>query len=206
MPRSRGRRLPKVLSMPRQQQHTQVRSTRAKIANLIRRSWAIAVAISVILTIVGAAFLFLPRVNVDVEKEPDFSSALPNSVTLVNTGAVTLHNVAVSFGLCRSISNQGARVSGRADASKCNGAALGGQISRVLSWEGHKLVVDEKWTLPPARGMISFGTGRLVNADVDYIVSFWSWPIPLFRHTAEFRFATQQQPNGNLIWAPIPVD
>jgi hypothetical protein len=163
------------------------------------------VGLSVILTFVAAAFLFLPRVNIDAEREPNFSSALPATITVTNTGSVTLRSVDVAFGLCRAISNSGARLSAGGQPYKCNGGALGPRISPVLAWQGHTLTVDEKWTLTPPL-FVGFGPERLVDGDVDFIVTFWSWPIPWYRHKVEFRFATQQQQNGRLIWAPIPVD
>jgi len=144
----------------------------------------------------------------DVEREPDFLSALPNSVSITNTGPVTLRDVAVSFGLCRAMSDGGASVIGRPNPARCNGSAIkgGNGIARILDWEGHTLVVNEKWTLSLPVKFASFGKEKLAVGDVDYIVTFWAWPIPIYRHTVEFRFATQRQPNGNLIWAQIPVD
>jgi len=167
-----------------------------------RKIWS---AILAMCTLLGAVVLW-PRVSVDIEKEPDFSSALPNFIAITNTGWVVLHDLSVSFGLCRSKSDQNASFLGRDKTAKCNGTALQGSIAHVTAWAGHTLLSDEKWTLPPAGRFMNFGTGKLVEGDVDYILSFWSWPIPFYHHTIEFRFATQAQPNGSLIWAPIPID
>jgi hypothetical protein len=93
-------------------------------------------------------------------------------------------------------------IAGR-NPSKCNGGAL--NLAAVTAWQGHTLVADERWTLPPAHNFMSFG-GKLTDGDVDYVLSFWSWPVPFYYHRAEFRFATQRQPDSSLIWAPIPVD
>jgi hypothetical protein len=162
-------------------------------------------AILAFCTLLGVVVLW-PRVNVDVEKEPDFSSAIPNSITVLNTGSVTLRSAAVSFGLCRAVSDSGAMFAGRNPPTKCNGGALDGSVSHVSAWEGHTLVVDEKWTVTGSRGFMGFGSEKLRDGDVDYIVSFWAWPLPFFRHTVEFRFATRRQSNGSLIWVPFPVD
>jgi hypothetical protein len=214
MPRSRGRKskLNQVKSQPRQNLQT-VRPSRPyrfgqSLLHFLKSVWAIALIGGFVLATFVAAYSLWPRLSADVEKEPDFSSALPNAVSITNTGPVTLRDVAVSFGLCRATSDGGASVIGRRNPAKCNGSAIkaGNGIAHVLDWEGHTLVVDEKWTLSLPFKFASFGKEKLADGDVDYIVTFWAWPIPLYRHTVEFRFATQRQPNGNLIWAPIPVD
>jgi hypothetical protein len=206
MPQSRGRRPNKAQLQPQRQQPIQVHPHSGKAAvGLIRHFWAIVLGFSVILTIVGGAFLFLPRVNIDVEKEPDFSSAFPNSVTVTNTGSVTLRNVTVSIGNCRAISDNGGAFTGRPDPSKCNGGALKGRLIHMEAWEGHTLVVDEKWTLAMPRRTITF-PGNLASGDLDYLVSFWSWPVPFLRHTVEFRFSIQRLPNGAFVWTPVSVN
>jgi len=165
-----------------------------------RNIWSSILALCTLLGLV----VLCPHVSADVDREADLSSALPNSVTFTNLGWITLHNLSVSFGLCRSISNQNAAILGRPNPNKCSGSALNGSIANVLAWQGHTLVADEKWTLPPANRFMSFGSGKLIDGDVDYIVSFWSWPIPFYHHRAEFRFATQRQPNGLLILGAHP--
>ncbi len=208
MPKSKGRKLKRARPPTPPQRPAQAHSQSGKAAGLIQHFWAIVVGLSVILTIVGAAFLFLPRVNIEVQREPNFSSGLPATITVTNTGSVTLRSMNVTFALCHAISNTGAKITenGKATGSgtKCNGGGYG--TSRVLPWEGHTLVVDERWTLTPPRYLGFPAPDRLVDGDVDFIVTFWSWPIPWYRHKVEFRFATQPQQNGTLIWAPIPVD
>jgi hypothetical protein len=210
MPKSKGRKPRKAPPPPPPRQPAQAHPQSGRTKGLIEHFWAIVVGLSVILTIVGAAFLFLPRVNIDAERTPNFSSGLPATITVTNTGSVTLRSVDVAFALCHAISNTGGKITGGGATTgggvKCNGSAQGPRISPVLPWQGHTLVVDEKWTLTPPRYLGFPSTDRLVDGDVDFIVTFWSWPIPWYRHKVEFRFATQPQQNGTLIWAPIPID
>jgi hypothetical protein len=210
MPTSKGRKPKKGQSQPPRKQPERTDPPLEKIKGLLWHAWAIVGAFAVIVTILGGAYLFLPRVNIDAESTPNFSSGLPATITVTNTGSVTLRSVDVAFALCHAISNTGGKITanGRATGggTKCNGGAQGPGISPVLPWQGHTLVVNEKWTLTPPRFMGFSPPDRLADGDVDFIVTFWSWPIPWYRHKVEFRFATQQQQNGTFIWAPIPVD
>lgn len=197
MPRSRGRRPPPNKPLPAQLPRKG--QPRFPIARVI---WS---AILAACTLLGVVVLW-PQVSADVDKEPDLSSALPNSVTFRNLGWVTLRNFSVGFALCHSVSESGASVIGRDNPNKCSGEAVANFANHVTAWNGHTLKTNEPYTLPPAHNFIGFGTEKLVEGDVDYILTFWAWPIPFFYHQVQFRFATQRQPNGTLIWAPIPVD
>ena len=213
MPTSKGRR-PKsgrgqLPPLPPSQNDPPSRCYRfgQSLHRFLKSFWAGALVAGFLLGTFAAAYSLSPRLSADVESEPDFSSALPNSASIKNTGPVTLRNVAVSFVTCHAVSDGGSTFSGRPANAPCNGSALGiAGRTYVKDWEGHTLVPEETLPLSLPVKHAGFGKEKLAWGDVDYIVTFWAWPIPLYQHTAEFRFATQKQPNGKLIWAPLPVD
>ncbi len=79
--------------------------------------------------------------------------------------------------------------------------------SRITApeWNNHKLGMDERFTITPARIFRRADQNvRLNGADIAIVVTYKPWMLPFTREKV-FRFVTYRQTNGQLYWNSAPL-
>jgi hypothetical protein len=169
--------------------------------SLKRLLWTV---FTMLLTVVGLAAAFWPRLQIEATEQVDSLSPLPLSVTLTN-GIMPLDQVSVFVRICQARNDTGGRIVGRASSS-CDGPSRRGGIT-TPAWQNHYLQVDDKWVIPMGRNVpFSF---NVTEADISVVVRYWLPFIPrldfdLFEKEARFRIF--KKVDGERVWIRIPVD
>jgi hypothetical protein len=157
-----------------------------------------------VLTIISAAFLFLPRVTVDPSAAYDPSTPSPITFTVTNTNVIPLRDVHIGIGVCYLGPKE---INPRPE--HCNGPIVNSIFYRP-QWFLHWLDVDEKsqFAIEDMLGRSSNPKEQFEDADITVVIEYTPWHLPswLFRQTRQFRFITTPRSDGKIYWTPVPLN
>jgi hypothetical protein len=201
MPESRGRRPTKRSQI---QSRTQDQS-KEHWSQWRKYIVAVVVFFTGVIGLASAVVTFLPRLQIDVSQEVQSGSPFPASMTITN-GLLPLDQVSIYVRICSALSSDlGGTILGR---KTCRGPSGGSGGVTTPAWQNHHLMTDEKWIVPMGRN-VPFASG-VIAADISIAVTYWPWLVPkpwfMELRESETRLQIHTQPDGTLIWVPLPVD
>lgn len=161
-------------------------------------------AVSALVTLIGlaaAVVTFLPRITPSISDPTDALNPFSSSVTLVNSGALPLHDVTVRIAI-RRICGSNVDCPEQTDHPDPNRYKSSASEFQHTSWTSHDLAIDDRFDVPledlfnrsprETKPVMKF-------ADIAVVVDY---RIPLFPFKREkiFPLYTRKQQSGSLAW------
>jgi hypothetical protein len=177
---------------------------------------AIILGIATLVGVPGALAAFWPRMTATPFGLFDESNAYSETFTVANTGFLALEDVQIGIGICTI---QTEKHDFTVSPNNCEGD-FAHMLIGAPSWETPELRRDEPFSIVlsdalnvatdkyrKAHPSVIAGwhmLSELKSANVILVVSFKPWPLPQ-RTIRSFRFVTEEQPNGKMMWRSVPM-
>ena len=189
-----------------------------------RRVWAIVLGIIAVVGLPGSVFAIWPRMSITTSGPFDDANAFSESFTATNTSFIPLRNFRIGIGFCDI-------KTARNDVAFVNNCNNDQNIPRILvgdlNWHAPSLARDEPFTIT-LTDEITMPTEKyrsqhphviagwktisaLKGANAVVIATFKPWFIPCWSWIFELvcvqraRFVAEEQPNGKVMWKPVPL-